>query len=71
MLLMLPRPCCTDWSGHSSKTVVTRALGIIQGALSWRFVNKVYVVFRECYHLFLCSLLPLRKRLVLRGLASQ
>lgn len=36
MLLMLPRLCGTDWSGHSSTSVVTAALGINQGALSWR-----------------------------------
>ena len=36
MLVMLPRPCCTDWSGHSSLTVVTGAVGIPCGAVSWR-----------------------------------
>jgi hypothetical protein len=36
MIFMLPRPCITDWSGHSSLIVVTGAVGIPCGAVSWR-----------------------------------
>jgi hypothetical protein len=34
MIVMLPRPCCTDWSGHSSLTIVAAAVGILCGAPS-------------------------------------
>jgi hypothetical protein len=55
MVLMLPRLCCTDWSAHSSQTVVTRAGGIIQGALSWRFVYKCKHEMRRNYRFFYAS----------------
>ena len=34
MIFVLPRPCITDWSGHSSLIVLTGAVGIPCGARS-------------------------------------
>ncbi len=40
MILMLPRLCYTDWSGHSSLIVMNGAVGIPCGAVSWHLQPK-------------------------------
>ena len=39
MIIMLPRPCCTARSIHSGLTVMASAVGIPNGAVSWRLLK--------------------------------